>query len=372
MEKSSIYSNIPDSQSGNIYVTSPYLPPLEEIIQKIRKIYERNVLTNSGPEELEFEETMRNYLKTENFFFVSNGTIAIQIALRALGITSGQIITTPFTYVATISSILWERCEPVFVDIDPHTFNIDAEKIEAAITDQTRAILPVHVFGHPCAVEKIDEIAKKHNLKVIYDAAHAFGVRKNGEPVSNWGDISTLSFHATKLFHTLEGGACITADKDIAWNISWIKRFGHGGEDHLMLGINAKQDEINAAFGNLNFSHLDEILANRRRAWELYEKMLSDSFQTRKIDPDVDYNYAYFPILFKNEQALRKAFEKLKEIRVFPRRYFYPALTKLPYITHNASCPVAEDISQRIACLPLSSVISDKTIDKICRVILCD
>lgn len=353
-----------------IFVTKPYLPPLEELIQRIRRIYERNILTNGGPEEQEFEQRMRQILDAAHFFYVANGTIALQIALRALDITEGEIITTPFTYVATTSAILWERCIPVYVDIDPHTLNIDPAKIEEAITEHTRAIIPVHVFGHPCDMDAIEAIARKHKLKVIYDAAHAFGVIQDGRSVCTGGDISTLSFHATKAFHTVEGGACVTRDGNIAWRLNWIKRFGHGADDHLMLGINAKQDEINAAFGNVNLGHLQEIKDGRRRAWEMYERLLSPEYQIRQISPGVAYNYAYFPIVFKNEMALINAFKKLETRNIFPRRYFYPSLTRLPYLTRKQSCPAAEDISTRIACLPLHSSLQEEDILRICEVLL--
>jgi len=358
--------------NNKMYVTRPFLPPLNEFIEKVKGIYGRNVLTNGGPEEEEFEDRMRAFLQIQYFYYVANGTLALQLALHALDITEGEIITTPFTYVATTSAILWERCKPVFADIDPMTFNLDPARIEESITPRTKAILPVHVFGHPCDMDAIESIAAKHGLKVIYDAAHAFGVRKNGISICTRGHISALSFHATKSFHTIEGGACVTDNEGIAWRLNFMKRFGHGGDDHLMLGINAKQDEFNAAMGNLNLDHLNEITAGRKQAWEIYERLLGRKYQTRNIDAGVEYNYAYFPVVFPNEADLLAAFKKLAQIEVYPRRYFYPSLTRLPYLDDKRSCPIAEDISRRIACLPLFSAIKEDDVRRICEVLLCD
>lgn len=352
-----------------VYVVKPYLPPLEEVIDKLRDIYAREILTNGGPEEVEFERRMAEFLNTPYFFFVTNGTIALQLALAAACINSGEIITTPFTYVATTSAILWERCVPVYVDIDESTYNIDPEKIEAAITSDTRAILPVHVFGHPCDTGAIEEIAKKHNIPVIYDAAHAFNVRKKGMPVTSCGDISTISFHATKAFHTLEGGACVTSVPALAERIRWLKKFGHNGDNHMMTGINGKQDEFNAAIGNLNLDHLEEIYAGRKTAWELYESLLSGKYRIRKIDSDVEYNYAYFPIEFPSESHLLDKVGQLNALGIYPRRYFYPSLTRLPYLKHKNACPIAEDISKRILCLPLAACLPYETIKTICDVL---
>lgn len=353
-----------------IQVTRPYLPPLEEFLDKVRAIYQRNILTNGGPESALLEQRLRSFLGVGRLAFVSNGTMALQLALRALEIGSGEIITTPFSYVATVSAILWERCRPVFADIDPSTFNIDPARIEQAISPATRAILPVHVFGHPCDMDAIEEIAARHSLPVIYDAAHAFGVSINGKSVCARGDVCALSFHATKPFHTLEGGACVTNDPELARRLDLLRRFGHHGDEHFLPGINAKQDEINAAMGNLNLDHLEEITAGRRRTWELYEKILAPEFQTRKIAANVDYNYAYFPLLFESEQKLLAGMERLRQINVFPRRYFYPALTTLPYIGEAGACPIAEDISTRIACLPLHANLAEEDVLRICEALL--
>lgn len=359
-----------------VYVTRPYLPPLEEVIQKIGRIYERAVLTNGGPEEEEFECRVKAFLDVPYFTYVTNGTIALQLAIRALGLEPGEIVTTPFTYVATTSAILWEGFNPIYADIDPDTFNIDPERVERAITPRTRAILPVHVFGHPCDTDAIDDIASRHSLPVIYDAAHAFGVRKNGRAIASYGTLSTFSFHSTKTFHTLEGGGCATDKPDLAMRIERLKRFGHEGDDHHHLGINAKQDEINAAFGNLNLDHLEDIFPPRKRAWELYERRLGDKFRTRRIDAGVDYNYAYFPVLFENEEQALRIISKLNDEDIYPRRYFYPSLTGIGYISslsgQQNQCAFSDDISRRILCLPLWSAIDEELIERICLIILHD
>lgn len=351
-----------------IFVTKPFLPPKEEFFRQIDDIYESNILTNQGPKVRELESKLSDYLGVSNFHFVTNGTIALQLALKTLGITEGEVITTPFSYVATVSSVLWERCTPVFVDIEPDNFTIDVAKIEAAITPQTKAIMPVHVFGYACDVEAIGTIAAKHGLKVIYDAAHAFAVRYKGKPLCSYGDISTLSFHATKLFHTLEGGGCIVQSKEASEKLELIKRFGHTGDDHFCLGINGKQDEFNAAMGLVNLLHIENIIAERKRLSKMYDELLSTKLLRPKMMDGLEYNYAYYPILFENEQLLKLTLNQLEKNSIFPRRYFYPCLNKLPYIK-GEHCPLAEDISQRILCLPLYVGLQDAHIEVLAKVI---
>ena len=353
----------------SIYITRPYLPPKEEYLKRVSAIFDRDVLTNQGPEVHELEERMHAFLGVKHFQYVTNGTVALQLALRALNITEGEVITTPFSYVATTSSILWERCTPVFVDIEPDNFTLDPAKIEAAITPRTKAIMPVHVFGYACDVENIELVAKKHGIKVIYDAAHSFAARYKGKALCSYGDISTLSFHATKLFHTIEGGACIINDAEVDKRLDLIKRFGHIGDEHYVLGINAKQDEFNAAMGNAILGHLDNILAERKRLSELYDSMLAGKLRRPAVQKDLEYNYAYYPVVFESEQELLAAFERLHELDVFPRRYFYPSLNTLPYVKDAGSCPVSEDISVRIACLPLFVGLKEEMVRKICEVL---
>lgn len=356
--------------SEKIFVTRPYLPPEDEFLRYVSGIFKRGVLTNQGPLVRKLESKLREFLGVENFHYVANGTIALQLALQALEIDEGEIITTPFSYVATTSSILWERCTPVFVDIEPDNFTIDPAKIEAAVTSETKAIMPVHVFGYACDVNAIAGIAAKHGIKVVYDAAHAFGSVYNGKALSSYGDVSTLSFHATKLFHTLEGGACVVADRTVSDKLELIKRFGHDGDTHTMLGVNAKQDEFNAAAGLSIFPHLKEILDARKHICDLYDSLLPMKRLKRpKPQKGLEYNHAYYPVVFESEKELKTAFERLEKIDVFPRRYFYPSLNTLPYLKDRYSCPVSEDISLRIACLPLFPDLQDADVVRICKTI---
>lgn len=352
-----------------MFVTKSFLPPLGEYEFYIKKIFENGQLTNQGPLLKELEEKLKTFLGVENFHYVTNGTIAIQLALKVLGIEEGEIITTPFSYVATTSSILWERCTPVFVDIEPDNFTIDADKIEAAITPKTKAIIAVHVFGYACNIEKIENIAKKHNIKVIYDAAHAFGSLYKGKSLLSFGDISTCSFHATKLFHTIEGGACIVKDKAVSDKLELIKRFGHQGDEHFCLGINAKQSEMNAAMGLANFPYLKQILANRKRICYLYDSLLNGFIRRPKMQENLIYNNAYYPLVFKDEKELLAVFAALNEKNIFPRRYFYPSLNKLPYLKKTEDCPISEDITKRIACLPLFNDMKDEQVNLVCDIL---
>lgn len=352
----------------SIYVTKSFIPPLEEYNKYISDIFARGVLTNQGPNVQELQDKLSKYLGVENFHYLTNGTVALQLALSCLDINDGEIITTPFSYVATTSSILWQRCKPVFVDIEPDNFTIDTNKIESAITPKTRAIMAVHVFGYACNVEKIEEIAKKHNLSVIYDGAHAFGSRYKGKSLLSYGDVSTCSFHATKLFHTVEGGCCIVHDKSVSDKLELQKRFGHNQDNHYMLGINAKQSEFHAAMGLANFPYIKDIIADRKRVSDKYDELLNGIVDRPKTQNGLEYNYAYYPVVFKSEDELLRVFAALKEQDIFPRRYFYPSLNKLPYVD-NQSCPISEDISLRIACLPLYVGLEDEVIEKIAQTI---
>lgn len=352
-----------------IPVTKSYLPPIEEYNGYLKKIWASRHLTNHGPLVFELEQKLKAYLGVKHLFFVSNGTIALQVAIKALGLHN-DVITTPFSYVATTSSIVWEGCQPVFVDIDPKTLCIDPDLIEAAITPQTRAIVATHVYGIPCVVEKIQAIAEKHCLKVIYDAAHTFGVEYNGKSLVSYGDISTLSFHATKLFHTVEGGAIITDNDEFAHRISYMRNFGHNGQEAFWgIGINGKNSEFHAAMGLCNLNHIDEIIAARRQVSAWYDERLRGTEITRPLLPEgTEYNFAYYPILFLSEQDLLLSKEALNQLNIFPRRYFYPSLNNLPYLDY-ASSPVAESASLRVMCLPLYPDLDLSVVEKITRVI---
>lgn len=271
--------------------------------------------------------------------------------------------------MATTSSILWERCEPIFVDIETNNFTIDVTKIEQAITPKSKAIMVVHVFGYACDVESIQKIADKHNLKVIYDAAHAFGSFYKGKSLCAYGDISTCSFHATKIFHTIEGGACICKDDKVNEALYLIKKFGHDGDDYFMLGINGKQSEFHAAMGLALFPYISHLIKARKRVCNLYDTLLDGMVTRPKVQENLEYNYAYYPVVFKSEDELKKVFRALAEHEIYPRRYFYPSLNTLPYLKNKQSCPVAEDICSRVACLPLYPELSNETVEKICRII---
>jgi dTDP-4-amino-4,6-dideoxygalactose transaminase len=355
---------------GKVYVTKSFLPPVDEYKEYIDRIWDNGLLTNQGPLLQEFEERVSSYLDVTNFHFVTNGTLALQLAIRGLDISDGEIITTPFSYVATTSAIMWEGIKPVYVDIDPDTLCIDPNKIEAAITKKTKAIVAVHVFGNPCDVEKIEKIAKKHNLKVIYDAAHAFGVKYKGKSLLSYGDVSICSFHATKLFHTIEGGCIIAKDTSVSDKIELLKRFGHNGDDHIELGINAKASEFQAAMGLCNLKYVDDIMDERKRMSELYDKYLGNKVKKPKVSSKIKYNNAYYPVVLKSEETTQDILVELEKSGIFPRRYFYPSLNEIPYIPTSNSCPASEDISKRIICLPLYIGLDNITIRKICEVVL--
>ncbi len=353
-----------------INVTKTYLPPYEEFESYLKKIWSDGQITNQGKLVREFDDTLRTRLGLTNAQFVSNGTLALQLAIRAFDLEGSEIITTPFTYVATTSAIMWEHCTPVFVDIDPVTLCLDPSKIEAAITPKTKAIMPVHVFGNMCDVEAIAEIAERHDLKVVYDAAHAFGVRHKDKSAFAYGDISICSFHATKLFHTIEGGLVVSSSEEVDSKVELMKRFGHTGDEHHMLGINAKASEFQAAMGLVNLKHIDEIIEKLRKTSEMYDAHLPrETLQPVRPREDIEHNYAYYPIVFNSEEALKQAFKKLADYDIFPRRYFYPSLNTLPYLSSTQKCPVAEDIALRSACLPLYADIDESVIKKICEVL---
>ncbi len=336
-----------------INVTKSFLPPLEEYVKYLEKIWDTNWLTNHGPMTQELETKLAEYLGVPYIVFVSNGTIAIQIALRALEI-QGEVITTPFSYVATTNSILWEHCQPVFVDIDARTFCIDPQKIEAAITENTQAILPVHVYGYPCDVDAIENIANKYSLKVVYDAAHAFGCMQNGSSLLNYGDLSTLSFHATKLFHTVEGGAIVAHNSQMADALNKIKSFGHLGDEYYTLGVNGKNSEFHAAMGLCVLPNVADIIQRRRSICESYDSELGDLGIAFLSTPEgYEYNYAYYPVVFRDEAQLLAIKQELNINHVNSRRYFYPSLNTLPFLQRRYSCPVAENVSSRVLCLPL-------------------
>jgi dTDP-4-amino-4,6-dideoxygalactose transaminase len=354
-----------------INVSKPFLPPIEEYQHYIHGVWQRNWLTNNGPLVNELELKLKEYLKLDHLLYLNNGTMALQIAIKALNL-KGEIITTPFSYVATTSSIVWEGCNPMFVDIDPETFNIDPNKIEAAINGNTSAILATHVYGNPCDIDAIQSIAEKHNLKVIYDAAHCFGTKYKGQSVFKYGDISTVSFHATKLFHTIEGGAVFTTDPDLLKKMAFMRNFGHNGpEDFAEVGINGKNSEVHAAMGLANLNHIESILETRKKQNQYYDYWLSrSSFQKMKTNKDGEFNYSYYPIVFKNEEILIEVMNALNANLIFPRRYFCPSLNSVAIYNKGKSLHVTESICRRVLCLPLYHTLTKEEIDYICRIIL--
>ncbi len=352
-----------------INVTQTFLPPIEEYTRLLQRAWDLKWLTNRGEMVRELEEKLVEFLGVEHLLLVNNGTIALQIAIKALDL-KGEIITTPFSYVATASSIVWENCQPVFVDIEKDFLTIDETKIEAAITEKTSGILATHVYGNPCNVEAIKKIAEKHNLKIIYDAAHCFGVKYNGESILNWGDISTLSFHATKIFHTGEGGAIVCNDAKLAHKIFYLHNFGHDGPENFFgLGINAKVSELNAAMGLACFPYIDEIISKRREISNLYDALLPcANLRKPTLREDTQCNYIYYPVIFDSEKDLLKVKDELNKHEIFPRRYFYPSLNKLPYV-EKQSAPVSEEISEKILCLPLYAELAGQDVQRICAII---
>lgn len=354
-----------------IHVTRPSLAPLSDYADLLAGAWERGILTHNGPLVQQLERELEAYLGVRHLAAVTNGTLALQLAIRALGLR-GEIITTPFSWVATISSIIWEGCRPVFVDIDPETLNIDPSRIEERITRHTCAILPVHVFSNPCDTAAIGEIARRRGLKVLYDGAHAFNVRYNGQPLAEIGDITALSFHATKLFNTGEGGACVSVDPELDARVRRLRFFGHDDQKEIVEdGTNAKMTEIHAALGLANLRLNDAVAAKRRADYERYRAALCShpAIAFQKIDPDA-YNFSYMPIVFQTEAQLLAVERALTSAQIFPRRYFFPALNTLTHIVPYQAFPIAEDISRRILCLPHYFDLAAADIERVCGIIL--
>lgn len=354
-----------------IPVTKPFLPPKEDYENYLKGIWQRQWLTNMGPLASELEMKLKDHLKVNHLLFVTNGTVALQMAIKVLDL-KGEIITTPFSFVATTSSIVWEGCTPVFVDIDKDTLNIDASKIEAAITENTSAILATHVYGNPCDVIKIEKIALKHNLKVIYDGAHAFGVQVSGKSIFDYGDISTCSLHATKLYHSIEGGLVITKDANLLKKLAYMRNFGFDGpEAFAELGLNGKNSEFHAAMGLANLKFINEIHTSRKGITERYDEKLKNLKAKKPIWSAIaSENYAYYPIIFETQELMLKCMEQLKGYEIFTRRYFYPSLAStLPYLT-SKKLEITDDIASRILCLPLYYHLTTEEVDLICRLML--
>jgi dTDP-4-amino-4,6-dideoxygalactose transaminase len=361
-----------------IYVTQPYLPPLEEFIPYLQQIWDKKILTNGGPFHQQLEEALCKYLGVDHIALFTNGTIALVTALQALRIT-GEVITTPYSFVATSHSLLWNGIKPVFVDIDPNTLNLDPAKIEAAITPQTTAIMPVHVYGHPCDVAAIQKISDRYNLKVIYDAAHAFGVKCEGGSVLRHGDMSILSFHATKVFNTFEGGAIVCRDVKTKQHIDHLKNFGFVDQVTVTApGINGKMSEFNAALGLLQLKHMDAALARRQEIDAKYRDLLKGVKGLRCVHGvgEALANYAYFPILLDDDYPISRdaLYQKLGDNNIHVRRYFFPLISSFPMYrglpsAHRDNLPVATAAAQKVLCLPIYPDIDFEVVDEVCRLI---
>lgn len=354
-------------QTKKINVTEPFLPPFEEYVEYLKGIWERNWLTNQGPLVQELEQELQAYHQISMpVHCVTNGALGLQIILKALGV-KGEVVTTPFSYVATTSCPLWEGCTVKFADIEPDYLTIDPKAVEAAITPQTEAILATHVFGNPCDVEALDALGAKHGLAVIYDAAHAFGVRYKGKSILEYGDASMVSLHATKLMHSVEGGFIVAKDAVVSEEMEWMRRFGHAGPEAFHgVGMNAKMSEFHAAMGLCNLKHIDYILKKRQAICDSYDGCfnLNSSDSDKSVISRIKYrsgasrNYAYYPIWLEAEDRLLGLVSHLAEKGVFPRRYFYPSLNTLDYITEEAQVPTSNSTSNKILCLPLSDQLS--------------
>ena len=352
-----------------INVTKTFLPPFEDYAAILKRAWDKGWITNNGELVQELEAKLKVYLGVKNLLFTNNGTFPLQMALKVFNIT-GEVITTPFSYVATTNAILWEGCQPVFVDIDPNSFCINADKIEAAITPASQAILATHVYGIPCEIEKIQAIADKHNLKVIYDGAHAFGCIYKGRSLLSYGDISTCSFHATKIFHTVEGGCIITNNKEVNDKLSLYRSFGHISDDYFSVGVNGKNSEMHAAMGLAIFPKIPCIIAARKKIFEFYDTLLTLEIDRLKYGADgLEYNFSYYPIVFPSQDILVSMKDLLMQNNIFPRRYFWPSLNTLSYLKEQTSCPVSEDISSRVLCLPIYEDLQYVDIKRICGMI---
>lgn len=352
-----------------IYVTKSFLPPIEEFIEKIRKAWDSHMLTNDGPLYQEFEQCLREYTNIPNLVCLGNGTLALQIAVRALNL-KGEVITTPFTHVGTSSSLVWENCSPVYVDINPETLNIDVKKIEEKITPQTTAIMAVHVYSNPCDIEAIQVIADKHNLKVIYDGAHAFGVNYKGKSIFAYGDISMASFNATKAMHTVEGGALFVKNVEMVDVIRKLAYFGLDSTRSSIVqtyGTNAKLIEFCAAMGIINMKYFPQGLKVREEMYKLYTRLLESNRNIRFQKINENINYSYMPIILNSKQYKDKLIQALRNEKIYPREYFYPSLETA--FSDKITCSVAEDISNRILCLPMSDYLESDQVIRICDII---
>jgi dTDP-4-amino-4,6-dideoxygalactose transaminase len=361
-----------------IYVTRPFLPPIEEFVAGLQEIWDNQWLTNDGPVLQRYTQQLGRYLQTDNVCLFTNGMLALQLGLQGMGI-SGEVITTPFTAVATTNALYWNRIRPVFVDIEPDHYNLDPEKVEAAITPWTSAILPVHVFGYPCRLAELADIARRHNLRLVYDAAHAFGVEVDGKSIALYGDMSMFSFHATKLYHSMEGGMLTFQDSGLQRILDSLRVYGYANEfEVVMPGINAKMTEMQALMGLVGLKHLDEMIEKRRRIEAVYRERLADVPGIRippQLPANVRHNHPYMPIEVSEAaygMSRDRLYVEMRKFNVYPRKYFYPLITDFACYRHIQTrdpLTVAKGVADRILCLPTYHAMSEETVERICRLI---
>jgi dTDP-4-amino-4,6-dideoxygalactose transaminase len=361
-----------------IYVTQPFLPNLEDFCTGLKEIWDNKWLTNNGPVLQRYTRKINEYFETDNVCLFNNGTLALQIGLQGMGIT-GEVITTPFTFVATTHALYWNKIRPVFVDIEPEYYTLDPEKVEAAITPWTTAILAVHVYGHPCRLEELTDIARRHNLKLIYDAAHAFGVKVNGQSIAHFGDMSMFSFHATKLYHSIEGGMLTFNDPGMKQTFDYLKNFGFKNETEVVMpGTNAKMNEFQALMGEMVLQHIPEIITQRRLIYEQYRLRLAEIQGIKFSTPspkEVEFNYAYLPVEIDEAEfgmSRNRLYEELKKYNIFARRYFYPLLNDFAcYQSVSITDPltVAREVAGRILTLPIYFGLTEQDVDHICNIL---
>lgn len=362
-----------------IYVTQPFLPNLDEFCAGLKEIWNNRWLTNNGPVLQRYTKKIIDYFNTDNICLFNNGTLALQIGLQGMGI-SGEVITTPFTFVATTHALYWNKIRPVFVDIEPDYYTLDPEKVEAAITPWTTAILAVHVYGYPCQHERLADIARRYNLKLIYDAAHAFGVNFNGRSIAHLGDLNMFSFHATKLYHSIEGGMLTFNDPGLKQVFDYLKNFGFKNETEVVMpGTNAKMNEFQALMGEMVLKHMPQIIASRKRIYEQYRYLLAEIPGVKlppRVPDGIEYNYAYMPVEIDEAQfgmSRDHLYEELKKYNVYARRYFYPLLNDFACyrsVSITDPLPVARSVAQRIMTLPIFSELTESDVETICRIIM--
>ena len=354
-------------------VTRATLPPLESYLEKIREIFSCRYLTNNGKNVQELEQALTGFLEVPHLTLCTNGTLALQLALRLLNLNGKPVVTTPFSYVATVSALLWEGCEPVFADIDPRTLCISPEAVEACLDARPdiAGVLPVHVYGNACDVTALEDICRRHGVALLYDAAHAFGCRIHDRGLLSWGDASAGSFHATKLFHTVEGGCVACRTDEAQERLSLLRAFGHINDDFICLGINAKMSEVHAAMGLCMLPLLPELIRRRAELCAAYDALLDlprSGLAKPAMSPDLEWNYAYYPVIFPDNKTMMRCLAAFGREQIHPRRYFYPSLNTLPYVS-PVSCPVSEDIVQRVACLPLWPDMGMDTVERVAAIL---